>query len=188
MGYWEIQKSPDLCLSYECVTTPPTSEKCWIFFGLGGVSIRHRAKFCSQRSNAPFPSSRRAEGADIIPHAVFHISTSTSPAQGRTKLLSTKQRSQIQSGKTGLSLHFPNFQILHLFRWGQIGTAIRTQVPMVLTNKVHATLHGHASLPAGRFRIYLDDPFCKLFLLLSVKSRLLLKLSLKLLYRYILYR
>ena len=188
MGYWEIQKSPDLCLSYERAKTPPTSEKCWVFFGQGGFRIRHRAKLRSERSNAPFPSSRRSEGADIIPHAVFHVSTSTSPAQGRTKLLSTKQKRQIQRGKIGSSLHFPNFQILHLLRWGRAGTAVRAQVPMVLTNQVHTTRYGHTSLPAGGFRIYLDDPFCKLFLLLSVKSRLLLKLSLKLLYRYILYR
>lgn len=48
--------------------------------------------------------------------------------------------------------------------------------------------HTSCCIPAGGFCIYLDDPFCKLFLLLSVKSCLLLKLSLKLLYRYILYR
>lgn len=62
---------------------------------------------------------------------------------------------------------------------------------MFLTNEVHTarcTRQGHTSLPAAGFRIYLNDPFCKLFLLLSVKSCLLLKLSLKLLYRYTLYR
>lgn len=134
----------------------------------------------------PCPAHGELKGGRIL-HTVFHVSATISPAEGRTKL-STKQRSQIFSGKTGLSLDFPRFQILHLLRRGQIGTAIRTQVPTVLTNKAHVTHHGHASLPARGFCIYLDDPFCKLFLLLSVKSCLLLKLSLKLLYRYILYR
>lgn len=125
---------------------------------------------------------------DRILHAVFHVSTTISAEEGRIKFFSTRQRNQICRGKIGLSLDFPRFQILHLLRWGQTGTAIRAQAPTVLTNKGHVTHHGHASLPAGGFCIYLDDPFCKLFLFLSVKSCLLLKLSLKLLYRYILYR
>lgn len=133
------------------------------------------------------PAHRELKG-DRTLHAVFHVSTLISCAEERTKILSTKQRSQIHSGKMGLSLDFPKFQILHLLRGGHTGTAIRTQVPTVLTNKAHVTHHGHASLAAGGFCIYLDDPFWKLFLLLSVKSCLLLKLSLKLLYRYILYR
>lgn len=134
----------------------------------------------------PSPAHREQKG-DRILHAVFHVSTTISPAEGRTKH-STKQRSQICSGKRGLSWDFPRFQILHLLRQDQTGTGIRTQVPTVLTNKAHVTHDGHASLPARGFCIYLDDPFCKLFLFLSVKSCLLLKLSLKLLYRYILYR
>lgn len=130
--YWEIQEWLSWFVSQLCVRNNSSDFRELLDFLLA----RSQNKVGSQMELFP----RELKG-DRILHAVFHVSTVISPAEGRTKFLSTNQRSQIHSGTTGLSLGFPRFQILHSLRWGRTGMAIRTQVPTVLTNKAHVTHH-----------------------------------------------
>lgn len=183
MGYWEIQKSPDSCLRYERVTTPLTSEKCWIFFGLGGVRVRHRAKLCSQRH--PSPAHRELKGLIQIPIIISYLYLNFPHAgENKTSLHQAEKPDSKQQNRLEFTFpQLPDSSFTQMKQAQPSGHKFPWSWQTRSMPRIMVMRH-----PAGGFCIYLDDPFCKLFLLLSVNSRLLLKLSLKLLYRYILYR
>lgn len=103
--YWEIQECPDLFLSYVCITTPLTSEKCWIFFGLGEVRIRYRAERSSQGPNVPLPSSRRAEGWQNSPYSISCL-CHYFPCRGKDKTLHQAEKPDLQ-WQNRLEFRFP---------------------------------------------------------------------------------